>query len=78
MQIRWCGSNQELTLPSVNIVLQGWVDSVVINPRHGRHNLNDKFHCQCKTMNILFIYLIQVKAIIFQFISSTPFEFVCT
>jgi len=42
MQIRWCGSNQELTLPSVNIVLQGWVDSVVINPRHGRHNLSDK------------------------------------
>jgi len=29
-------------------------------------------------MNILFIYLIQVKAIIFRFISSTPFEFVRT
>ena len=45
MQIMWCGSNRELTLPPVNIVLQGWVDSVVINPkgdRHGRHNLSDK------------------------------------
>ena len=78
MQIRWCGSNWELTLPPVNIVLQGWVNSAVINPRHGHHNLSDKLHCQWKTMNILFIYQIQVKAIIFRFISSTPFEFVRT